>query len=124
MKTLTFTPEEIEVLKAVCLLGSYWPGCEKLVILDLSAIADTEGDYQKNSERDLLANAVTEALEHSGWPHVSPHLISAARTLAGGTWPLQALLHPPTGKLLKPWLVADQQEAIDYIQGWERTQRK
>lgn len=111
--TLQFTTEEIEALSAVCQEHKNCFGCGSLPELNLETIIDTRDPkiwniamHQVDAERDLLANAVQATLEKA-WPEVPRALISAAWKIFGGPVPQALVTHPPTGRVLKPWLLAD-----------------
>ena len=103
---LQFTAAELEALKLVCHEHQSWPGCARLPLLDLRAIEDTKGFHQSDADRDLLANAV-EATLQKNWPDVSRDLISAAQKIEAGPLPKAGVSHPPTGRVLRPWLLAE-----------------
>lgn len=127
MKTIQFTETEIEALKVACAAGANWPGCESLKTIDLTNVADTDGFFQKDKQRDLLTNAVDAQLSSliggGQWGHWSfdglrsaAFKLHAADIKADVADRIRGHQHPPTGRLLKQWVLTPAE--LDVV--WEK----
>lgn len=71
--------------------------------------------HQEDKDRDLLANALHATLERD-WPRVPKALVSAALKVWAGPYPVLMVTHPPTGRVLEPWLLDG---AVDRVETGE-----